>query len=118
MLARAFFVPLATTFKRAANIARGVPVSQPDPALFEKEAERMLHDEIIGVETEAEGLARESYYLEALERLAGLRSAVDRLFDEVMVMAEDEKVKKNRLALLSRVTGLFMKIADFSKLEA
>jgi glycyl-tRNA synthetase beta chain len=115
---RPFFIPLATTFKRAANIARGVPVSEPDPALFEKEAERMLYAEILGVEAEADGLARESYYLEALERLAGLRSAVDRLFDEVMVMVDDENVKGNRLALLSRVTALFMKIADFSKIEA
>jgi len=114
---RSFFIPLATTFKRAANIAKDTPITEPDPALFEKDCERVLYAEIKGVERETAELEGANYYLEALERLAGLRSAVDRLFDEVMIMAEDERVRKNRLALLAQVRGLFIKIADFSKIE-
>jgi glycyl-tRNA synthetase beta chain len=52
----------------------------------------------------------------ALRTIASLRAPVDTFFDEVMVMAEDEKVKKNRLALLTAVARLFGGIADFSRI--
>jgi len=54
--------------------------------------------------------------LEALEEIAGLRKAVDGFFEEVMVMAEDEAVRKNRLALLAEILREFTTIADFSEL--
>jgi len=113
-----FFNPLVTTYKRAANIVKRAPQQEPDPALFEKEAERMLYAEVKGLGKEAMDLERDRYYFEALERLAGLRSAVDHLFDEVMIMAEEKTVRQNRLNLLTQVTALFMQIADFSKIEA
>ncbi|MDH5477707.1 MAG: glycine--tRNA ligase subunit beta [Nitrospinota bacterium] len=112
-----FFIPLVTTYKRAANIVKGAPPQEVDPELFEKEAERMLYAEVKGLGQEAMELEKDGYFFEALERLAGLRSAVDHLFDEVMIMAEDKKVRNNRLNLLSQVTALFMQIADFSKIE-
>ena len=43
--------------------------------------------------------------------------AINRFFDEVMVMVEDEKVRQNRLALLQGIAGLASGVADFSKLE-
>jgi glycyl-tRNA synthetase beta chain len=55
-------------------------------------------------------------YQEALEEIAGLRKAVDAFFEEVMVMAEDEAVRKNRLALLAEILREFTTIADFSEL--
>ncbi|MDT8375195.1 MAG: glycine--tRNA ligase subunit beta [Mariprofundaceae bacterium] len=51
-----------------------------------------------------------------LEVLAGLREPVDTFFDDVMVMAEDRAVRNNRLALLSRLRGLFLQLADVSRL--
>ena len=51
-----------------------------------------------------------------LNVLAGLRGAVDSFFDDVMVMAEDEAVKANRLALLARLRALFLRLADISRL--
>ena len=56
------------------------------------------------------------HYEQALESIAGLRKTVDRFFDEVMVMAENEAVHKNRLALLAELLREFTTIADFSEI--
>jgi glycyl-tRNA synthetase beta chain len=50
--------------------------------------------------------------------VATLRAPVDAFFDDVMVMAEDLNVRRNRLSLLAQVAGLFDTFADFSKLSA
>ena len=59
---------------------------------------------------------RAGHYKEALEVIAALRPEVDRFFEQVMVMAENEAVRKNRLALLSELLREFSTIADFSEL--
>ena len=61
---------------------------------------------------------RAGHYDQALDRIAGLRKSVDRFFEEVMVMAENEAVRKNRLALLSEQLREFTTIADFSEIGA
>ena len=63
-------------------------------------------------------LLRERDYTAALRRLAGLRDDVDAFFDHVMVMCEDAELRKNRLGLLAIVEGLFLDIADISRLQA
>ncbi|MFM8331073.1 MAG: glycine--tRNA ligase subunit beta [Candidatus Methylumidiphilus sp.] len=63
-------------------------------------------------------LLRERDYTAALRRLAGLRDDVDAFFDHVMVMSEDLELRKNRLGLLAIVEGLFLDIADISRLQA
>ncbi len=50
--------------------------------------------------------------------IAGLRPAVDQFFDDVMVMADDEQVRKNRLTLLAELLAEFSTIADFAELAA
>ena len=57
-------------------------------------------------------------WVSALRVLAGLRAAVDRFFDEVMVMAEEPLVRQNRLALLGQLAGLMNQVADISRLSA
>lgn len=64
----------------------------------------------------AEQHKRQGRYREALQDIAGLRPDVDRFFDDVMVMAEDEQVRKNRLTLLSGLLSEFSTIADFSEI--
>ena len=61
---------------------------------------------------------RAGHYEQALERIAGLRKAVDRFFEEVMVMSDNEAVRKNRLALLSELLREFTTVADFSEIGA
>lgn len=55
-------------------------------------------------------------YRAALDQLADLREPVDRFFDQVMVMAEDEAVRCNRLALLGELRGVFLRVADVARL--
>ena len=57
-------------------------------------------------------------YRSVLLALAGLREPVDRFFDDVMVMADDEQLRRNRLALLRRLRDLFLDVADLSVIPA
>ncbi len=104
---------VAAANKRIANIlkkAGSVPDSINE-SLFEEGAEKALFTAL----TQAEG----SFPEEAegqLEVLASLREPVDSFFDDVMVMADDEAVRNNRLALLSRLRELFLQLADVSRL--
>jgi glycyl-tRNA synthetase beta chain len=57
-------------------------------------------------------------YTPALERLAALRDSVDTFFDDVMVMVDDDALRANRLALLKNLSGLFLRVADLSRLQS
>ena len=87
-----------------------------NPELFETSVERELHSAAQTAASKVHSLKRGGKYQEALEVVAGLRPVVDRFFDGVMVMAEKEDVRKNRLALLAQLLGEFTTIADFSEI--
>jgi glycyl-tRNA synthetase beta chain len=108
--ARDDFEHLAVAFKRARNILEKAPPAAIDPKLFESDAERELYAAVgrLG--------SRDGAYEDRLRALAGLRAPVDRFFDDVLVMAEDAKVRANRLGLLHQTVSLFYRIADISKL--
>jgi glycyl-tRNA synthetase beta chain len=110
------FPALAVAFKRVINISRGAQAGEVDPLLFEYPEERQLYEAAGLMETEvAAALARRDY-LAACRALAQLKAPVDLFFDQVLVMADDERVRRNRLALLERISGTFLMIADFSKI--
>jgi len=112
------FEPLAVSFKRVCNIVKDgldIPV---DEALFQDDAERELYRVFGTTASVARDRIAGKDYLAALVEIAGLRSAVDAFFDGVMVMADDERVRNNRLALLTGIARLFGAIADFSKISA
>jgi glycyl-tRNA synthetase beta chain len=56
-------------------------------------------------------------YTGAMRALAGLRESIDAFFDTVKVMDDDDAVRRNRLALLNAIGGLFLATADISKLQ-
>ena len=118
------FEPLAVSFKRIRKILEkagpesGWRLSAIRPDLFTEEAERELHAKAASVARQSEQRKREGRYREALHEIAELRPAVDRFFDEVMVMSEEEQVRKNRLTLLSELLAQFSTIADFSEVVA
>ncbi len=119
--ARPDFAPLAVTFKRVANIqekAQGAGSARVDPALLRDEAERHLLGELERVEAEVASLRGSRDYAAILGAMAGLKPAVDRFFDEVLVMAEEPALRDNRLGLMRRVGGLFADVADFRRLQA
>ncbi len=111
---------LSSANKRIGNILRqanltSVPLLKP--ALLVDEAETALHHALTAAASAVKPLLAQRQYTEALTALAGLRAPVDRFFDTVMVMTEDESLRKNRLALLSALHGLFLEIADISQLS-
>lgn len=113
------FEPLAVSFKRISNIlekAGGVSAyaSKPfDVVLLEAGAETDLHAAYASLR---EALKKESDYAAALERIASVRPAVDKFFDDVLVMAKDDKVRENRLAFLAHVLSEFSEIANFAEI--
>ena len=116
------FEPLAVSFKRIRKILEkagpesGWKLSAVRSDLFAEEAERELHASAARAMKEVEQHKRAGKYREALQEIAKLRPAVDRFFEEVMVMAEDEQVRKNRLTLLAGLLSEFSTIADFSEI--
>ena len=89
-----------------------------NPALLTEAAEKALGDAVSTLAVELAPLFEQRDYTTALNRLAALRPQVDAFFTEVMVMADDAAVKANRLALLARLRGLFLQVADISLLQA
>jgi len=110
---------LAAANKRISNILKkvesGIP-SSVDEALFQEPQEKALYQSVLAQQKKVEPLFASGDYSSALSSLAGLKDDVDNFFDGVMVMAEDEALKNNRLALLSQLRDLFLNIADLSRL--
>ena len=114
------FEPLAVSFKRIRNILEKSNFKKEEAGiktdLFESAPERELFAAVRSAASKVQAEKRAGKYQEALEVIAGLRKAVDDFFENVMVMAENEAVRKNRLALLSEILREFTTIADFSEL--
>jgi len=91
--------------------------AQVDTALLAEDAEKVLAEQVAAKQTELAPLFAAADYQAALNSLASLRSAVDNFFDNVMVMADDEQVKNNRLALLASLSSLFLEVADIALLQ-
>ena len=87
-----------------------------DASLFEEAAEKALAEKLGSLESKLSPLFLAGDYESALFELASLRAPVDQFFDNVMVMAENDAVKQNRLALLNRLRNLFLQVADVSVL--
>jgi glycyl-tRNA synthetase beta chain len=87
-----------------------------DPALLSDPAEEALYAALKSAEQHTQPMLEQRAYTEALTVLAELRPAVDRFFDEVMVMTDDAAERRNRLALLAELRALFLNIADVSRL--
>jgi glycyl-tRNA synthetase beta chain len=111
---------LAAANKRIANILRKNDIDEAavelNASLLTEEAEKVLTDKLLAVEIELQPLFTEGDYTAVLTVVADMREAVDCFFDSVMVVAEDEAIRQNRLDLLTRVRGVFLQVADISQL--
>ena len=110
---------LAAANKRIANILKKVPEpvgETVDEARLIDPAEQVLAEQVVAIAREVEPLFAARDYTAALQQLAALRRAVDDFFDSVLVNADDPALRANRLALLQRMRGLFMRAADLSRL--
>lgn len=111
---------LAAANKRICNLLRKAGGSKRslNSALFTEPAECSLHAALEAASVETAPALALGDYTAALRRLADLKTPIDAFFEAVMVLADEEDVRENRLALLAGVEGLFLKIADISKLQA
>ncbi|HEY6444610.1 MAG TPA: glycine--tRNA ligase subunit beta [Candidatus Acidoferrales bacterium] len=116
------FPPLAASFKRIRNILEKSAGKEDQgqgtvkQTLLREAAEMQLHSAAQRIGAEAMRLKKDKKYRRALEKISELRPAVDFFFDKVHVMAEEEEVRKNRIALLGMLLKEFSTIADFSVL--
>lgn len=111
---------LAAANKRVGNILAKFDGELPttvDNSLLVEAAEKELAEKVEAVVTALEPVFATGDYQTALTELASLREPVDAFFDNVMVMADDEKLKVNRLALLNLLRNQFLKVADISLLQ-
>lgn len=111
------FEPLAVAFKRVVNIIKDGVTAPVSTALLNAPSEQRLQQAVAEVQEKVAARRRQGDYPAALEMIAALRPAVDSFFDEVLVMDPDERLRTNRLALLTSVARLFAGIADFSKIS-
>ena len=112
------FEPLAVAFKRVVNIIKDGVETPVDDTLFEDETEKKLAAALDDVSAKVQKAVAAGDFMSALQIIATLRGPVDDFFDGVMVMAEDERIRTNRLALLTTAARIFADIADFSKIAA
>ncbi|EKO3674217.1 glycine--tRNA ligase subunit beta [Vibrio metschnikovii] len=111
---------LAAANKRVGNILAkfaGQLPAEVDLALLQEPAEKALAQDVAVMSEALEPVFASGDYQQALSQLASLREPVDAFFDNVMVMADDEVLKQNRLTLLNDLRNLFLQIADISLLQ-
>ena len=110
---------LAAANKRVSNLlgkAEGAIARTVEAHYFDNPKEFSLYAAIQQADHAVQPLAADRRYRAALELLAGLREPVDAFFEEVLVNAEDPAVRANRYALLAKLRGLFLGVADISLL--
>ncbi len=111
---------LAAANKRVANILSKQNVALDnttvDTGLLQQEEEQSLYEALKAVQSDVELASANQHYTQALKALATLREVVDNFFDNVMVMADDDAVRQNRLSLLALLRKQFLTTADISLL--
>lgn len=113
-------VRLVAAFKRVSNILKGAAPggAGPDPSLLVEPQEKALFEASRALAPKMKELREKGDYKLAFESLASIKDAIDAFFDKVMVMAEDDKTRVNRLALLGSIRDLYSNTADLSRLMA
>ena len=111
-------ISLAAANKRVANILAKTEESlgDIDPSRFEDAAESTLFESLQQTQQTLDEALAVSDFAAALNGLAGLRGVVDNFFDQVLVNAEDDAIRLNRLALLKKLRGQFLRVADLAVL--
>ncbi len=110
------FQALVVAFTRVRNITQSAQEEKFDPSQFTEEAERVLWREYLKAEGQLTHLLKKGNYEGGVEQLVPLTEPINRYFDDVLVMTDEENLRRNRLGFLSALAGLFLRIGDFSAL--
>ena len=105
------------SFKRIRNIIKDNKETEVNPDRLTEPAEQQLFTALAGVREKALPLIWDREYRAALLEMLEMKGPVDRFFDEVMVMANDEAVRQNRLNLLTALGELVLQVGDISKMH-
>lgn len=111
------FAVLAAAFKRIRNIIKDNEGGAIVSALLVEEAEQNLAAIYTEISTAAQPLLAQKEYGQALAAMLALKEPVDLFFDSVMVMVDDEKIRANRLNLLTAIAQLFLQVGDISRMS-
>jgi len=110
------FLSILDSAKRIANITAGHGATNVDAARLEHETEKRLNELADVVGHQVDDLIAERRYHVALESFAALAPELEQFFDDVMVMVDDEALRRNRMSLLRKVGNAVTKIADVTKI--
>jgi glycyl-tRNA synthetase beta chain len=108
------FQNFLTAFNRVDSIIKEKPETDINPELFEKEEEKVLYNEYKKIKNEVNNYIKDYDLKNAYHSLMKIIDPIHDFFEEVRVMAEDQSVKENRLALLKQIQVLMKSIGDFS----
>jgi len=114
------FAGIAAAFKRAKNILRQAKApltGSPDEGAFEMDEEKVLYGDIKSMSGRLKAHVDNRDYAKGLSELLSVKPSLDNFFAKVMVMAEDPKVRANRLNLIKSLVSLFDGVADLSQLQ-
>lgn len=110
------FINLAVAFKRVKNIIKGLKPVELNESLLQLPAEKELYRNYTDNQKKFMAALQGMDYPGCVSILTSFKASVDKFFDDVMVMDKDEKLKNNRVSLLSHIDKLFMNFIDFEKI--
>ena len=108
------FEPMIQIAKRVNNILKDQPKYKVDPGLLKEKEERELHTSLEIVRQNIDSILPKGEFARAQKMIYRMKSTIHTFFDEILVMAEDNQLRRNRLALLQEISDLLSKIADYS----
>ena len=111
------FPVLAGSFKRIRNIIKDNQTTEVQSELLRDPAEQALFAALGEVRARVQPLVQARAYLEALSEMLTMKEPVDRFFDQVMVMADDPAVRRNRLNLLTALGEVVLQVGDISRMH-
>lgn len=110
------FKDVAEALARVVNIAKKGERMDIRDSLFQKEEEKKLYEAYVNVREEYNALTVDGNYAQAFERLKELKDVINQYFDEIMVMAEDEQIRQNRLAQMVHLSDIITSFANMNSI--
>ena len=110
------FQDLLVVFHRAYNISQKYNLTEVNETLFQHPVETDLYNVFMNIKEKVEQSIKERDFHRAIMLMTQLKKPVDSFFEGVMVMAEDEKIRENRLSLLKNIVNLVFSVADLTKI--
>ena len=111
------FVKLLQTLKRIANIVKNNKTKEVNEKLFQNEYEKTLYVSAKDLAVEIQEVLKNKEYSEYFDKLTTIIPAIDKYFENTMVMDENNEIKQNRINQLTYILEIFDKVAYLNKLD-